>query len=94
MISFISDVRIPESVTFRKYIVVKKTETDIVTIEVVSLATLLNGFQTKVIPATLLMLISATPSLSLFSFLKINSTSKTEEKVTCIVKTQYRSYVM
>ena len=37
-------IKIPESVTFRKYIVVKKTETDIVTIEVVSLATLLNGF--------------------------------------------------
>ena len=51
----------------------KKTETDIVTIEVVSLATLMNGFQAKVSRVTLLMLTSATPSLSLFSFLKRNS---------------------
>ena len=48
ILAFTAFFRLPESVTFRKYIVVKKTETDIVTIEVVSLATLLNGFRTQI----------------------------------------------
>ena len=48
ILAFTVFVKLPESVTFRKYIVVKKTETDIVTIEVVSLATLLNGFWTQI----------------------------------------------
>ena len=67
----------------------KKTETDIVTIEVVSLATLMNGFQTKVIRVTLLMLISAAPSHSLFSFLKRNSDRREREDVNIKSYTDY-----